>query len=103
MNIRKMSASDWPAVAKIYTEGIATGFATFETSTPSYEAWNTAHMSTCRIVATENDMVLGWAALSPVSNRCVYGGVAEVSIYISSQFRSKGVGKLLMKILISAS
>jgi phosphinothricin acetyltransferase len=103
MNIRKMSASDWPAVAKIYTEGIATGFATFETSTPSYEAWNTAHMSTCRIVATENDMVLGWAALSPVSNRCVYGGIAEVSVYVGSNSRGKGAGKALLETLITES
>jgi len=100
---RKMEASDWESVSKIYTEGIATGFATFETNTPTYEAWNTAHMPTCRIVATENEKVSGWAALSPVSSRCVYGGVAEVSVYVANESRGKGVGKLLMETLIEES
>jgi len=100
---RKMSASDWEAVSRIYTEGIATGFATFETITPTYEAWDAAHMTSCRIVATENENILGWAALSPVSSRCVYGGVAEVSVYVGSNSRGKGVGKLLMEILIKES
>ena len=97
IKIRKMSASDWDAVSRIYAEGIATGFATFETNTPAFEAWDAAHMRTCRIVATENDKVLGWAALSPVSSRCVYGGVAEVSVYVGNNSRGKGVGKLLME------
>lgn len=96
-------ASDWEAVSKIYTQGIATGFATFETNTPSYEAWDAAHMTSCRIVVTENEKVLGWAALSPVSSRCVYGGVAEVSVYVGSDSRGKGVGKLLMNNLIKES
>ena len=103
IKIRKMSASDWDAVSRIYAEGIATGFATFETNTPAFEAWDAAHMRTCRIVATENDKVLGWAALSPVSSRCVYGGVAEVSVYVGNNSRGKGVGKLLMETLIKES
>lgn len=98
-----MEASDWEAVSKIYTEGIATGFATFETNTPTYEAWNSAHMSSCRIVATENEQILGWAALSPVSSRCVYGGIGEVSVYVSQESRGKGAGKLLLKALIEES
>jgi len=68
---RKMVASDWEKVSKIYADGIATGFATFETEIPTYELWNAAHMSSCRIVAIENEKILGWAALSPVSSRCV--------------------------------
>ncbi len=103
MNIRKMTSSDWKAVSKIYTEGIATGFATFETNTPTFEDWAAAHMQSCRIVATENEKVLGWAALSSVSSRCVYGGVAEVSVYVGNDFRGKGVGKLLMEVLIKES
>ncbi len=103
INIRKMLASDWESVAAIYAEGIATGFATFETSIPSYEAWDKAHMQACRIVAVENDAVLGWAALSPVSSRCVYGGVAEVSVYVGQQNRGKGLGRLLMNTLIKES
>jgi phosphinothricin acetyltransferase len=100
---RKMEASDWEAVSKIYLEGIATGFATFETSAPSYETWDSAHMNACRIVAVENDKILGWAALSPVSSRCVYGGVAEVSVYVGKDSRGKGAGKILMKNLIKES
>ncbi len=100
---RKMEASDWEVVSKIYAEGIATGFATFETNTPTYEAWDAAHMSTCRIVAFEDEKILGWAALSPVSSRCVYGGVAEVSVYVGQDSRGKGAGKLLMETLIKES
>lgn len=100
---RKMEASDWEAVSEIYSEGIATGFATFEMNTPNYETWDAAHMSSCRIVAIENDKVLGWAALSPVSSRCVYGGVAEVSVYVGKRNRGKGLGKLLLETLIQES
>lgn len=100
---RNMLASDWEAVSKIYMEGIATGFATFETSTPTYEAWDAAHMSTCRIVAIEGEKILGWAALSPVSSRCVYGGIGEVSVYVNSESRGKGVGRILMEALIKES
>ncbi|MDB4293209.1 GNAT family N-acetyltransferase [Maribacter sp.] len=101
--IRPMRPDDWESVSRIYEEGIATGFATFEKTIPSYDSWNTAHMQSCRIVATENNTILGWAALSAVSSRCVYGGVAEVSVYIGGKSRGKGVGKLLMQTLIKAS
>ena len=103
MLIRSMKASDWEQVQQIYTEGIATGFATFETKAPSYDSWNLSHIDSCRLVAEEDDVVLGWAALSPVSSRCVYGGVAEVSVYIGSNSRGKGVGKQLMQQLITES
>ncbi|MDC6361754.1 MULTISPECIES: GNAT family N-acetyltransferase [Flavobacteriaceae] len=103
MLIRSMKASDWEQVQQIYTEGIATGFATFETKPPSYENWNLSHVDSCRLVAEENGIVLGWTALSPVSSRCVYGGVAEVSVYIGSKSRGKGVGKQLMLQLITES
>jgi len=103
IKIRTMLASDWKAVAKIYLEGIQTGFATFETSVPSYEAWDAAHMPSCRIVALENEEILGWAALSPVSSRCVYGGVAEVSVYVGENSRGKGVGKRLLQQLTQES
>ena len=103
IEIRTMQKKDWPAVSQIYAEGIETGFATFETAIPKYESWDTAHMPTCRIVAIENEHVLGWAALSPVSSRCVYGGVAEVSVYVASAARGKGIGKQLMQTLITQS
>ena len=103
MNIRKMQSLDWDEVSRIYKQGIETGFATFEQQVPSYENWDGAHVKSCRLVAEEAGKVLGWAALSPVSSRCVYGGVAEVSVYIGAQSRGKGVGKALLKKLITES
>lgn len=101
--IRPMKALDWACVSQIYAEGIATGFATFEKDIPTYEVWDTAHMKNCRLVAVKINEVMGWAALSPVSNRCVYGGVAEVSVYVGSKYRGMGVGKSLMEALIRSS
>jgi len=101
--IRQMYADDWADVSRIYAEGITTGFATFEKDIPTYESWDTAHMKTCRLIATHANKVLGWAALSPVSSRCVYGGVAEVSVYVGKDSRGMGVGKLLMESLIAES
>lgn len=103
MTIRQMTSEDWFSVAKIYDEGIATGFATFETMVPDYNSWDMAHINTCRLVAEKDCKVLGWAALSPVSSRCVYGGVAEVSIYIANNARGKGIGKALLSKLIEES
>nr|WP_321414874.1 N-acetyltransferase family protein [uncultured Allomuricauda sp.] len=103
MIVRNMMPSDWQEVSSIYLEGIATGFATFETNAPSYEQWDNAHITACRLVAEHDAIIVGWAALSPVSSRCVYGGVAEVSVYISAKSRGKGVGKLLMQRLIDES
>ncbi|MRI00761.1 GNAT family N-acetyltransferase [Kriegella sp. EG-1] len=98
-----MTENDWASVSKIYADGIATGIATFEKVVPTYDAWNSAHLSSCRLIAEQDSLILGWAALSPVSSRCVYGGVAEVSIYIEGNSQGKGVGKLLMHALIIAS
>lgn len=103
MQVRSMIPTDWEEVARIYAEGIATGFATFEQEIPNWESWDGNHLETCRLVAIEEDQLLGWAALSPVSSRCVYGGVAEVSVYVSSGTRGRGVGKALMHQLISES
>ncbi|MBW8242958.1 GNAT family N-acetyltransferase [Muricauda oceani] len=103
MIVRTMNASDWEDVSRIYLEGIATGFATFETKAPSYDQWDSAHTKQCRLVAESDGEILGWAALSPVSSRCVYGGVGEVSVYISDKSRGKGIGKLLMQHLIEES
>ena len=98
-----MHPTDWDSVATIYAEGIATGYATFEKSIPTYEAWDSAHLKSCRMVVVDNNIILGWAALSPVSNRCVYGGAAEVSVYVAKAYFGKGVGKMLMHHLISES
>lgn len=101
--IKEMSEADWPAVAQIYKQGIDTGFATFEKEIPSHEQWNRNHISSCRLVALRDDKVVGWGALSPVSGRCVYGGVAEVSVYVAEKARGFGLGKLLMEELITVS
>ena len=92
-------AAHWPAVRAIYAEGMATGNATFATEPPTWEAWNAGHLPTCRLVAADDAApatVLGWAALSPVSSRCVYGGVAEVSVYVAAAARGRGVGRALL-------
>ncbi|HLW22067.1 MAG TPA: GNAT family N-acetyltransferase, partial [Sphaerochaetaceae bacterium] len=97
MNIRKMSEQDWPLVSQIFEEGLQTGVATFQRGVPSYEQWNATHLTTCRLVIeSDQGTVIGWAALSPVSSRVAYRGVAEVSIYIASPFRGKSLGKQLL-------
>ena len=103
MQIGPMQAVDWPAVGEIYLEGIATRQATFETTAPSWEAWDAAHSSFARLVARENETVIGWAALSPVSARAAYAGVSEVSVYVAVYQRGAGVGRQLLKALIKAA
>ncbi|MFY9691531.1 MAG: N-acetyltransferase family protein [Candidatus Acidiferrales bacterium] len=98
-----MAADDWPAVRAIYLEGIATGNATFEKSAPEWAAWDAAHLKTCRFVARAGVGVLGWAALSPVSGRCVYSGVAEISVYVAERARGRGIGARLLAALVEAS
>jgi len=107
----------WPAVREIYREGIATGSATFETEIPDWEKWDRAHRKDCRLVALEpfeqnaaellislNKLsVMGWAALSAVSARRVYAGVAEVSVYVAAAARGRGVGKALLRALVHES
>ena len=83
--IEPMLESDWEAVRAIYLEGVETGDATFEAQAPSFEEWDKRHIEKCRLVARHSGTVVGWAALSPVSNRCVYAGVAEISIYVSAK------------------
>jgi phosphinothricin acetyltransferase len=101
--IRPLDAGDWPAVRAIYAEGIATGNATFEQEPPAWEAWDRSHLATCRLVAEHDGRVVGWAALSPVSDRCVYGGVAEVSVYVAEVARGHGVGRALLQALVEES
>ena len=98
-----MKPLDWEAVKEIYEEGIATGNATFQQSAPTWEEWNNSHLQHSRIVAKEDNNVFGWAALTPVSGRCVYAGVAEVSVYVSNKARGKGLGKQLLQKLIEES
>jgi L-amino acid N-acyltransferase YncA len=103
MEIIRMSPDNWLEVKRIYLEGIATGKATFQTDAPSWEDWDKGHIGDCRFVAVKDGKVLGWVALSKVSQRPVYSGVAEVSIYIGKDARGKGVGKILFSKLIEES
>ncbi|HEV2915652.1 MAG TPA: GNAT family N-acetyltransferase [Pyrinomonadaceae bacterium] len=104
--IEEMTEADWEQVLRIYQEGMATGVATFETESPAWEKWNAGHLLHSRLVARsddDDDAVKGWAALSPVSSRDVYGGVAETSIYVGREHRGQGVGRALLEALVSSS
>lgn len=101
--IREMDLSDWPSVARIYSEGIESGHATFETDVPGWEAWDSGHLEDCRLVAEVEGEVVAWAALGPVSPRRVYRGVAEVSLYVGSAARGRQVGSELLAALVECS
>ncbi len=90
-------------MARIFAEGIATGHATFETEVPSWEAWDESHLVAHRFVAVEANRVLGWVAVSPVSDRCVYGGVVENSVYVDAGARGRGVGRSLLGALVAST
>ncbi len=102
IHITPMEATDWPSVSEIYREGIASGNATFEIEVPDWETWDSRHLAACRLVARVA-AVVGWAALSPVSSRAVYAGVAEVSIYVAAASQGCGTGKALLLRLIDGS
>ena len=101
--IEKLTEEYYNDVQRIYNDGIFTKNATFQTEAPEWDKWDQSHRKDCRLIAKIGDQVAGWAALSNVSNRPVYAGVAEVSIYIDSVFRGMGIGNQLMKQLIVAS
>ncbi|PKM84247.1 MAG: N-acetyltransferase [Firmicutes bacterium HGW-Firmicutes-11] len=101
--IEEMKPSDWPQVAAIYLAGIKTGLATFQRDVPSWEKWDRDHFDTCRFVARSGDTILGWAALTPASDRCAYAGVAEVSVYVSAAAKGQGVGTSLLTALVQQS
>ena len=102
--IEPMAAAHWDGVRRVYAEGIATGNATFETEAPAWEAWDRGHRADGRVVAlSQSGEVLGFGALSKVSDRCVYGGVAEVSVYVAAKARGAGLGRRLLERLIRDS
>jgi L-amino acid N-acyltransferase YncA len=119
--ITALRAEDWAAVREIYRQGIATGNATFETEIPGWERWDSAHRRDCRLVARDlanqsehsslvkrptnslSNGLLGFAALSPVSTRRVYAGVAEVSVYVATSARGRGIGTALLQALVTES
>lgn len=101
--VRVMAAADWPAVAAIYAEGIATGNATFETEVPDWERWDEAHSPEHRLVAELDGRVAGWTAVVQVSSRCVYAGVVEHSVYVAGSARGRGVGRTLLAALAEST
>jgi len=101
--ISEMQPGDWEAVRTIYAEGIATRQATFEIEVPSWPDWDASHLRFARLVARQGEIVIGWAALSPVSRRKAYAGVAEVSVYVSQDHRGTGIGRQLLDALIAQS
>lgn len=103
ITLATMHRQDWPSVRTIYKEGIATGEATFELDTPDWDLWDESHLPGCRFVAKSGSQIVGWAALSPVSERCIYVGVAEVSVYVGAITRGQGIGTQLLAALIEES
>ena len=100
---RPIKATDWEIVAEIYRQGIETNNATFQQQIPTWEEWDNGHLKNCRILASIDNKIAGWAALTPVSGRCVYAGVAEVSVYVADNFRGQNIGKMLLNKLIIES
>lgn len=103
MRIKALKKEDYPSVSAIYKEGLETGLASFETKVLNWEAWDKKFLKSCRFVVMIEDNVVAWCGLSPVSSRKVYNGVAEDTIYVSSEFQGKGIGQSLLKYLISES
>jgi phosphinothricin acetyltransferase len=101
--IEALTQGHWPDVARIYAEGIETGDATFEEGVPSWEEWDAAHLSRHRFVARRDGTVIGWVAASSVSDRCVFGGVVESSVYVARDHRGGGVGQALLEALIEST
>jgi len=101
--IDKMDLRDWKSVCAIYVEGIATGHTTFSAQVPDWESWNADHLPRSRLVARIDGETVGWAALNPVSGRCVYSGVAEVSVYVARKTQGQGIGSALLSTLITES
>jgi len=103
MQVEPLLPEHWPDVAGIYAEGIAGRLATFEVDVPAWETWDAGRLAEHRFVATEDGAVLGFAAVSAVSDRCVYGGVVEDSVYVASAAQGRGVGRALLAALVAST
>ena len=101
LTVDAMTPADWERVRAVYLEGIASGLATFETEAPPWETWDAAHHPFGRLCAREAGGVVGWAALSPVSRRACYAGVAEASVYVAADARGRGIGDRLLRAVIA--
>jgi phosphinothricin acetyltransferase len=101
--IEPMTAEDWPAIEAIYAEGIATGNATFETETPTWQAFDRGHLPRPRLVAVEEGGVVGWATLAPTSARGCYSGVVEHSVYVTERAQGRGIGRALLEALVEGA
>ncbi len=101
--VERMQPGDWPQVRSIYLDGIRTGNSTFESDAPDWEKWNFSHLPEHRLVVKEDDRILAWAALSPVSAREVYSGVAELSLYVAAGHRGQGIGSALLAAIIDST
>ena len=103
MHVRPLQPGDYPAVAAIFAEGIATGLATFETGVPSWQEWDAAHVPEHRFVAELDGEIAGWVAVVPYWRRDVYRGVGEESVYVARHARGRGVGRALLEALIESA
>jgi phosphinothricin acetyltransferase len=101
--VEPMTAADWPGVRAAYEAGIATGQATFDTTVPGWEEWDATHLPEHRFVARDGGAVVGWAAASPVSDRCCYAGVVEVSVYVDPSAQGRGVGRALLEAFVAST
>jgi L-amino acid N-acyltransferase YncA len=101
--VRPLQPGDYPAVATVFAEGVTTGLATFETSIPSWEEWDAAHLAEHRFVAELDGEVVGWVAVVPYSRRAVYRGVGEESVYVAERARGRGVGRALLEAVIESA
>ncbi|HET6976477.1 MAG TPA: GNAT family N-acetyltransferase [Pyrinomonadaceae bacterium] len=101
--IDSMTINDWDQVCLIYLEGIRSGNSTFETEAQPWEEWDEDHLPFARLVMRDEELLLGWAALSPVSKREVYRGVAEVAVYVTERARGRGIGRALLEALVTES
>lgn len=103
MEIKSFGRENYQQAAEIYRQGVATGIAVFQTDIPAWEEWDAEHLLVCRIAVFDDARMLGWAAVAPVSGRCAFAGVAEVSVYVAENARGRGVGEFLLKNLIAQS